>query len=291
MNCYTNLGTIKNAGTLDLASVTTYDSQLLRIAESSSREIDKYCDRYFYIYEGTLYQDGGANRVVLDWDVQSITSLIVDIDGNNQYPTTSSYTVDINSPTTAPDAFCYPSNTYPKTRLEANPFGSYGHLGAGFRKAIKITGTFGYGNDWPADYKHTAQSTVGNSLTSTASTVSVTASTASEISAGMTLRIGSEQVYVNSTPTASSCPITRAMNGTSAASATTGTAISIYDYPQSIGQACVMQTLKIWKRRESAYASSVGNNITGEYQSFRGLDPDVKEIINQYKRVRIPRYL
>jgi len=35
----------------------------------------------------------------------------------------------------------------------------------------------------------------------------------------------------------------------------------------------------------------VGNNITGEYQSFRGLDPDVKEIVNEYKRVRLGRWI
>ena len=292
MNSYCNLETLKNAGTMDIASINKFDTQLIRISEAASREIDKYTDRFYYIYEGTIYQDGGANRVVLDWEVQSITSLIIDIDGNNQYPTTSAYSVDINSPTTAPDAFTYPENTYPKTRLEANPFGSYGHLGAGFRKAIKITGTFGYGNDWPGDYKYTAQSTVGSALTSTANTISVTASTAAEFSPGMTLKVGSEQVYINSAPTGSTCPIVRAQNGTTAASATTGTSISIYQYPQAITQACVIQTIKTWKRRESGYATSVGNNITGEYQSFKGLDSDVKEIINQYKRgQRAPRYI
>ena len=291
-NSYVNIGTLKNAGTLDIGiTKTDYDSQLLRIAESESREIDKFCDRFFYIYEGIHYQDGGANRVVLDWDVQSITSLIIDIDGNNQYPTTSAYTVDINSPTTAPDAFCYPLNTYPKTRLEANPFGNYGHLGAGFRKSIKITGVFGYGNDWPSDYKHAATSVLGGDLTSTATTLSVTASTASEFSAGQTLKINSEQVYISAMPTVSSCPIVRAQNGTGAAAATTGTAIYVYDYPQAITQATVIQTIRTWKRRSNAYSGTAGNNITGEFETYGGLDKDVKEIINQYKRMRVPRYI
>lgn len=289
MNCYTNLLTIKNAGMMDIASITTYDSQLLRIAESASREIDKYTDRFYYIYEGTIYQDGGANRVVLDWDVQSISELIIDTDGQNQYPTTSAYTVDINSPTTAPDVFCYPQNSYPKTRIEANPFGSWGHLGAGFRKAIKITGKFGYGNDWPADYVVDSGTLIATAIST--SDVTLVASTPTLLSAGMTLRLGTtEQVYVTAA-TSTSATIQRAVNGTTATAAASTTAIYIYQYPQAITQACIIQTLKIWKRRESGYATSVGNNITGEYQSFKGLDPDVKEIINQYKRMRIPRYL
>lgn len=288
-NVYADLGTIKNAGTLDIASITTYDSQLLRIAESASREIDKYVDRFFYIYEGTFYQDGGANRVVLDWDVQSITSLIIDIDGNNQYPTTSAYTVDINNPTTAPDVFCYPQNSYPKTRLEANPFGSYGHLGAGYRKAIKITGTFGYGNDWPTDYVRDSGTVISTAIST--SDVTLVASTPSLLYAGMTLRLGTtEQVYVTAA-TSTGATIQRAQNGTTAASSASTTAIYIYQYPQAITQACVIQTVRTWKRRESGYSTSVGNNITGEYQSFRGLDPDVREIVNQYKRMRIPRYI
>jgi hypothetical protein len=288
MNCYTNLLTLKNAGTLDIASNTTYDSQLLRLAESASREIDTYTEQFYYIYEGTFYQDGGANRVVLDWPVQTISSLIVDINGNNQYPTTSAYSVDINSPTTAPDAFCYPFNKYPKTRLEANPMGAFGHLGAGFRKAIKITGTFGYGNDWPASYTIDSGTVIASDLTSTA--VSLTASTPALLSAGMTLKLESEQCYV-SAATSTSATIQRAQNGTAAASHASSTSILVYDYPQPIKQACLIQTIKLWKRRESGFATSVGNNITGEYQTFRGLDADVKEIIREYKRNRIGTWL
>ena len=288
-NVYTDLATLKNAGTLDIASKTTYDSQLLRIAEGASREIDKYVEMYFYIYHGSFYQDGGANRVVLDFPVQSISQLIVDIDGNNQYPTTSAYSVDINNPTTAPDVFTYPENSYPKTRLEANPFGSYGHLGAGFRKAIKITGTFGYGNDWPADYVRDSGTTIATAI-STSDTALVAASP-STLSAGMTLRLGTtEQVYVTAA-TSTSATIQRAVNGTTAASSASTTPIYVYQYPQAITQACVIQTIRTWKRRESGFATSVGNNITGEYQTFKGLDPDIREIVNQYKRMRIPRYI
>ena len=292
-NAYCSVGTLKSTGTLGITG-TDYDTQLLRIAEESSRLIDKYTDRFYYIYEGTTYQDGGAVRVVLDWDVQTVSTLIVDIDGNNLYPTTSAYTIDINSPTTAPDCFAYPLVIYPKTRLEANPFGSKGHLGAGFRKAIKITGTFGFGNDWPLNFYHTATVTVGADSASTATSIDISGNSTSEVTAGLTLKIGSEQMYIKAAPSGSlnsTCSISRAVNGTTAGAPTTGTAISIYDYPQAITQASIIQTIRSWKRRESGFVNTIVNTDMGNIQIFKGLDPDVKEIINQYRRLRIQAYI
>lgn len=290
MNSYCTLNQIKSAGTLGITG-TDFDSQILRNIGVASRLIDKECDRFFYIYEGSFYQDGGANRVILDWDVQTISSLIVDIDGLNQYPTTSAYTVDINSPTTAPDVFAYPTNTYPKTRLEANPFGAFGHLGAGFRRAIKITGTFGHGNDWPMP--NTADlGTILSADISTATVAAISVSTGGFLSAGMTLRINAEQVYVSATnSTGSTGTIVRAQNGTVGAAATTGTAISVYQYPDAITQAAVITTIRSWKRRESGYVNTVINTDMGTFTTIKGIDPDVAATIKNYKRLRIPGYL
>ncbi len=281
-NVYCNLGTIKDAGSLGLTS-TSYDTQLLRIAEVASRELDKYTDRYFYIYEGTFYQDGGATRVVLDFDVQTISTMLLDTGGDGTYTTSTNFT-------TAPvDFFLYPQNIFPKTRIEANPWGTIGHLAAGIRNGIKITGVFGYGNDWPAAYYHTATTVVSVALASTDTTLSV--STGSAFYGGMTLGVGTEQMYVTATPTGSTLAVTRAQNGTVAGTAVISTAISIYDYPQAITQACLIQTVRTWKRRESGYVNAIINTDMGNIQVFKGLDPDIKEIVNQYRRIRIQRYL
>ncbi len=289
MNSYCTLNQIKSAGTLGIAG-TDYDSQILRNIGVASRLIDKECDRFFSIYEGSFYQDGGATRVVLDWDVQTITSLIVDIDGNNQYPTTSAYTVSLNNPTTAPDAFTYPANTLPVTRLEANPFGSYGHLGAGFRRAIKITGTFGHGNDWPSP--NTADLGTILSADTTSTTTALTVSTGGFLSAGMTLRIDSEQIYVSATnSTGSTGTMARAQNGTTAGAHASSSAIAYYQYPEAITQAAVITTIRSWKRRESGYVNTVINTDMGTFTTIKGLDEDVKEAIKLYKRLRIPSYL
>lgn len=286
-NAYTSLGTLKSTGTLGITG-TDYDTQLLRIAEESSRLIDRYTDRFYYVYEGTMYQDGGASRLILDFDLQSITTLYADTDGDGTYETT------FNLTSTPMDAYLYPQNISPKTRLEINPWGAVGHFAAGIRNGIKIVGVFGYGADWPAPYYHAANSVVTTILTSTDVTVDVTASTSSEFSAGVTLRIGSEQTYIHSAPIGaltSTCPITRAVNGTTAAGASTGTAINICDYPQAITQAAVIQTIRSWKRRESGYVNTIIDTGMGNIQVFKGLDSDIREIISQYRRLRIQRYI
>jgi len=275
------LGTLKNAGSLGISG-TDFDTQLLRIAEQSSRMIDKETNRFYYIYEGSYYQDGSGRRLILDWDVQSITTLKSDPDGDGTYDT------EYNLASTAPyDCFLYPLNGTPKTRLEINPNGDIGHFAAGIPKGIEITGVFGYGADWPASYTRSLTPVVGSDATSTAATLSVTASTASEITAGMTLRIESEQLYVNAAPTASSVPVARAVNGTSAAAHTVSTSISAYDYPQAITQACLIQTIRSWKRRESGYVNTIINTDMGSVQVWKGLDPDVKDAIREYRRERI----
>lgn len=279
-NVYCHMGTIKDAGSLGITG-TTYDDQLLRIAEESSRMIDKYCERFFYIYEGTFYQDGAGERCIFDFDVQSISTMLLDTDGDGTYETSTDLT-------TAPvDFFLYPQNVTPKTRIEANPCGTIGHLAAGIMNGIKITGVFGYGNDWPTNYYHTATTVVGVDLTSTATSLAV--STGSSFYGGMTLRIDTEQMYVKDTPTGTTLSVTRAVNGTSAVTATISTAIIIYDYPQAIAQACLIQTTRSWKRRESGFVNTIINTDMGNIQVFKGLDPDVKEIINQYRRMRLPR--
>ncbi len=281
-NVYCHMGTIKASGSLSLTG-TSFDDQLLRIAEMASRELDKYCDRFFYMYEGTFYQDGGATRVVLDFDVQTISTMLLDIDGDGTYETSTELT-------TAPvDFFLYPQNITPKTRIEANPWGTIGHLAAGIRNGIQITGVFGHGNDWPANYYHAATTVVGVDLTSTDATLTV--STGSSFYGGMTLRVGTEQMYVTTTPTGTTLAVTRAQNGTVAGTATISTAVYIYDYPQSIVQACLIQTTRSWKRRESGYVNAIINTDMGNIQVFKGLDPDVKEIVNQYRRIRQPRYI
>ena len=72
--------------------------------------------------------------------------------------------------------------------------------------------------------------------------------------------------------------------GTTAAAHDNLVAISVYQYPEPIQQAVLMQAMRWWKRRESAFQDAVGNPETGMVNVFKGLDPDIKLIVDQYKR-------
>lgn len=276
-NLYASLEDIKAPGMLNITN-NDYDSPLLDAIEEGSRQFDRDTDRFYYIYETTYYQDGGSVRLILDWDVQSITSLKVDMDGSGAYSTSYNLT------STPVDAFLYPLNETPKTRLEVNPFGAVGHLGPGLRKSVQITGVFGYGADWPQSYTKDSGTVLSATITSTATTLTV--STGNLIDTGNTLRIGSEQIFIYNTPVGLTIPIQRAMNGTTAGTPTTGTSISIYQYPNAVKKAVLIYAMRIWKRRESAFQNQVGNPELGTVTVWKGNDPDYDKAVIKYSKVR-----
>ena len=291
-NLYATLEDIKGFGMLNITGTST-DAVLLDCLEEASRQIDTDTDRFFYIHEGTFYQDGGAIRVILDWDVQTISTLKCDTDGDGVYEST--YTVDMNV-TTSPDAFVYPLNRLPKTRLEANPWGTYGHFGAGIRKSIQITGTFGYGNDWPVDFKHDNLNTLTSVITSTSVTLPVSGNSTEALEVGHTIQLtsstpASEQIFILTKTASTSYTVRRSMNGTVAITSGTSATIDIYDYPSPIKKATLIHAMKTFKRRESAYANVISNSLTGEISVWKGDDPDYVKVIKQYHKPRRGWYL
>ena len=283
MNSYSTLNQLKGASFLNTQD-NKWDDELLSALEEGSREIERDTDRFFYIWEGIKYYDGGATRVILDDDVYSITSLDIDTDGSGNYA--SNY--DITS--TTPDAFVYPFNTTPKTRLEANPQGNYGHLGAGYRKAIRITGRFGYGDDYPAlPYTAIGDTVVDAPLAIGATSLIVT--NGNLFSAGQTLRIESEQVYVYKNPTGNSVPIQRAINGTTASAHVATTPIYVYTYPKAIIKAVLIYAMRIWKRKESSFQNVVASPELGSFTVWKGSDPDYVKAVRLYQKVKRGYYL
>lgn len=283
MNLYATLNQIKSPSYLNTVD-NKWDADLLDCLEEGSRQIEKDTDRFFYLWSGTRYYDGGATRVIFDDDVYSVTTLKCDNDGDGVYESTYNLT-------TAPvDGFLYPLNITPKTRIEANPQGSYGHFGAGFRKAIEIVGVFGYGDDYPAlPYADTGDTVISAPLSSTAALVTV--GNGNLFSAGQTLLIESEQVYVHQSPTGNSVPITRTMNGTAAASHVATTAIYVYQYPKPIVHAVLIYAMRAWKRKETSFQNIVTMPELGTFTIWKGDDPDYLKAVRMYKKVRRGWYL
>jgi hypothetical protein len=264
MNLYATLDDIK-----DLLQVgTDNDEQLLRALDAASRQIEKLTGRYFYCYEGTKYFDGGGSRMWLPEDILNITTLKLDQDGDATYESSLLTT----------DYILYPLNTYPKIRLEINPQGDYAGFASGIQKGIEITGVFGYA-DSATPYE--ARTTLSAGITAAVTTIPLT--DAGVIETGETLRIGTEQMFVEEI-NANNATCKRGVNGTVAAIHVILDAVYAYYYPADIVQATLITAMRAWKRKDSAYADVIGAPETGQIITSKGIDPDVRELVSSYRR-------
>lgn len=116
------------------------DAILEAVVEATSRLIDGYCGRFFWLdsADATRYYTAGWPDLLITDDIVSITTLSTDSDGDGTYEDTW---------TTADWEF-EPYNAalegYPYTCLRTKPNGDYDF--PSMRKGVKIEGKFG----WPA---------------------------------------------------------------------------------------------------------------------------------------------
>lgn len=280
MNAYADLTTFKSGAYANL-TLTTNDTYLRQLLEDASRLIDKYCMRHFYCWEGAKYYDGDDDILWLSDDVLSVTTLKCDPGGDGTFE---------NSYTANTDYLLYPLNGFPKTRIEIGYNASYSDFASGVPRGVEITGVFGYGNGVSATpYTDSGVTVNTGGITSAILTHALATGKGSYFSAGQTIRIDNEQLYITSissdTLTFLGLP-TRGQNGTTAAAHDAGKAIYIYNYPQPITQAVLMTAMRTWKRKDSAFQDSVGIPDLGTVIAKKGIDPDVLERIAHYVRVR-----
>lgn len=286
MNSYCDLKTFKSYFQL---TDTAYDVDLLDKLIDGSRDVEKDTARHYYSWEGTRYFATGKNmairRIPID-DLQSQSLVAVDIDGSGTF-----ITLDLAK--TPPDAFLLDDelspNKLPLIYLEANSNGAYPTWGENIRKGIKITGVFGYGNDYPrAPYELVGDVVKDNPMTAVQLTLLVNLAT--QLSPGQTLRIDSEQMFVSAFDTGTKiATVTRGVNGTTAAAHTQNTVIYVYRYPQAITHAVMVYAAREWRRRQSAYANRVENVMLGTVEVYKDNDPSYINSIKRYKRPRMWR--
>ena len=269
MNLYASLDDLK--GLLKVVTAED-DSQLLRLLTAASRQIEKpkLTGRYFYCYEGTKYFDGGGSGMWLPEDILSITTLKTDEDGDGTYEVTMAVT----------DYILYPLRNYPKTQLKINSNGSYSSFASGVDKGIEIAGVFGYADSaTPYEEKTNLDEAAGITATQTQFTVN----DGSLIKIGQTIRVESEQMFVEDVRQ-NELYVKRGVNGTTAATHADDKAVSVYTYPEDITQATLILAMRAWKRKDSAYQDIVGLPETGQIISSKGIDPDVAELVAPYRR-------
>jgi hypothetical protein len=259
-------------------TTTLNDPDLLRILEDASDEIDSLCFRHFNTWEGTMYFDGAGQVFIPDEDILSISEIDLDIDGSGSYATKLS----------SSDYLMYPLGgpfQYPKNMLKTTMSSGVGYFASGIRAGVKVIGVFGFGNGLSATPYYDSGLT---GTVATASGTTLTLSAENTIQAGHTLRIETEQLYVqavtnNGTKTAT---VVRGANGTTGAIHATAE-IYIYSYPGPIVEATILLANRDWKRKESPVQAVVGSAELGLVPVTKGIDPDVTAKLKRYTKKKI----
>lgn len=257
-NCYCTLTELKaRLGISD----TTDDASLKLAMESVSRWIDQYCRRFFFVETRTRYFTPDCPDQLDVPDVLSVSAsgLITDSDGDRTYEDTWAATDYDLLPLNA----LLESPPRPYTRLAVTPNGSYTFPLV--TKGVSILGK------WSFAENIAALDTLGAAITTTTATT-LTATTGTSWSAGQTVLIGSEQMHVQSVAT-NTITVTRGVNGTTAATALNGAAVSLYSYPM-VNEACLLQCARIFARRNAPFGIA-GNAELGTLLVIPKLDSDV----------------
>ena len=270
MNAYNDLTRVKYNLFEGSTTVTTWDTDLLAWLVTASRLIDKHCERYFYVETATKYYDGSGSSLFID-DLLNITTLKLDEDGDGTFESTMATT----------DYILYPLNRIAKDMIKVSHNGNYASFASGIKKGVEIVGSWGFG-DALSTTPYVDSGTDVNDANVTATVTTITVDDGTKFAAGQTILIDSEQMYIESI-SSHVLTVKRGVNGTTAATHSDDSDVYIYQYPSLVEQACLIQTMRWYRRRESAFQDQVVSEL-GATNVYKGLDPDVKLMLNPFIR-------
>lgn len=269
MNAYVTLELMKSAAVLDIAGPED-DGRLLMLLESVSRQVDAYCNRHFFTLLGEMVFDGDGSTALRIPDLVSVDAggLATDEDGDRVFE-------DVWDES---DYLLHPANADPKGGHDlSSPYtgllvdteaGERGAFAAGMRR-VRIAGEWGY---WLRIRE--ASESVAGALDVEAGEIEV--SGGSDIEAGHTLLVDSEQIYVRGRDK-NRLAVLRGVNGSEAAAHAAGAGVGICQYPGPVSEAVIIQASRLWKRKDSAFSDATG--FVG------GLDPDAVELLAPYRKI------
>ena len=262
-NAYASLADLKGAQVGNI-SVTTWDTRLREMLEAVSRDVEAYVQRHFHSLTATRYLSGDGRKTLFlpaaYPDLISVTSLKEDEDDNAVYEATWATTDYILGPyDAAPTGRVYLPSTKPYGWIEVDrrSTGTKGVFGSGQRR-FELVGKWG----WSESVRRDAATITVASATTTTGTLS---SDTGDVSAGHTLLLGTEQVYVQTRST-TTLTLVRGVNGTTAATQAGGTAIDIIEYPAPVREAVLLETGLLLETR--GYRRALGTAETGLVSAF-----------------------
>ena len=277
MNAYATVDTLKSSGVLNITG-SGDDARLRGLVENVSRLIDRYCNRHFYVLQATRKFDGLGGLRLLVPDLVSVdaSGLTTDDDKDRTFETTWAATDYLLAPSNADPATAGNPESRPYTAIEVGvDAGTKSEFPAG-REMVQLAGQWGW-------WRHLNRASETANAIADATTTSVTVSSRTDVEAGHTLLIDSEQLYVRSY-SGNTLTVERGVNGATAASNSGGAAIDIYDYPGPVVEAAIMQTGRLWRRKDSAFSTNSGFQETGQTIVAARMDPDVMLLLGLHRK-------
>ena len=281
VNSYASLAELK--AVLGVSS-TTDDTVMRKILESAARSIESYTNRRFYVTSETKHFDGA----VILWipDLLSITTLKTDEDGDGTFENTFDGTAGTGDYILYGGGLEDSLNLYPRTHIEINPNGDYGSFASGVKRGVEIAGVWGYG-DGTTSTPYVTDTTTAEAISVGETAIDVTSAT--NLSAGMTILIESEQMYITSIST-NTITVEKGVNGTTDAAHDTAKTIYYYRYPRDIMQACIDLSVALYQNRAK---QGLQSERLGDYAYVlagtslgKSMVESILESIRPYKRLR-----
>jgi hypothetical protein len=237
---------LRDAGSTTFASESALIiSRKLAVLEAVSRDIDKWCNRSrfesgFGPRTGTnRYTPDGSAVLRLDDDLLTITSVSVTSEVGGSATTYADET----------DFYKHPFDTSPYRRLECHGDTANTVFYATLR-GTSVVGKWGH-----SDERVTSSATASEAMDTSETGYDVSSGTA--FSPGNTILADSEQMLVTSIST-NTLTVVRAVNGTTAATHSSGISLDVYRYPREVVDATLRLALMRWRARDAGADSSDG---------------------------------
>ena len=244
--------------------------------ETASRWIDGYCDRHFYVTEGERRFDGTGQVSLAVTDLASAAEVRVRQGSTGRW-------IGWNSG----DWLAYPLNAAPAepdgrpyTRIVATAGGRRFPLSRG---GVIITGAWGYGD--VREDTGLQVSGAGATMEDAEITVAASGGVSAQLSAGLTVRVGDEQMYVTNADDdgqgGTKLTVQRGVNGTAPATHGVGSGVSVCRYPSAVTEACLQQATVWWRARLGAPFQSLEGDGRSDAD---GISPAVRALLKPYRR-------
>lgn len=260
------------------AAQTDDDGLLWRMLEAASRLIERYTGRRFFPERGVRhYTVYDPLVLVLDGDLLALHSLT-----NGDGTVLAESAMHLHPPGTVVSSIVL-DHTQAVFFHDGDPV-----------DAIALDGTWGYHLDWAAAWDACGDSVQDDPLSAEATVVNVIDADAPDLfgygqrfSAGQLLRIEDEYLLVEAVDVETNVlTVARGVFGTAATSHVQATAVSIYQPPDDIIQACLRVSAWLYKQKDAGFVQ-IGGGLRGQVVVPPALPEDVQQILAPYVRLRV----